>query len=134
MSLAGEIILVQDRQDNYHLVDYCAPSGRKYTLCDVIYNKKSIINTLAMDNSITDICQKCQDYYNDVYGDENALFPIRISRGGLLEKQQEIYEDAQEKSNKYTCGLAYKYSYLSKKDSWQKMSTYKRKLRIDVRK
>jgi hypothetical protein len=60
------ILLAQDRKDNLHLVDY-TNNGRKWTLCGLVYLRKDIINTLAVDDTPHNICKKCQEEYENLY-------------------------------------------------------------------
>lgn len=60
------ILLVQDRKNNLHLVDY-TNNGRKWTLCGLVYLRKDIITTLAVDDSPHNICKRCQEEYENLY-------------------------------------------------------------------
>jgi hypothetical protein len=55
------ILLIQDRKNNHHIVDYCSTYGSKYTLCGLIYRRPEIINTFALDGPVSDVCQKCHE-------------------------------------------------------------------------
>ena len=55
------ILLIQDRKNNHHIVDYCSTYGSKYTICGLIYRKSEIINTFALDSSVSDVCHKCHE-------------------------------------------------------------------------
>jgi len=124
--MSGKIILVQDRQDNYHLVDFCLPSGRKYTLCELSYYKE-IINTLTVDDVFDGICDKCKEVYEKEYGAQ--ALGNRLVRSSLRESLQRKYDDARTpRSDK-------EMNYLDRADrNWDKLGGYKRKLRRDRRK
>jgi|SRR5208283_2086301 len=53
------ILLVQDRKNNFHIVDYCDRFGGKYTMCEAFYSKKDIINTIELDRPVRITCGKC---------------------------------------------------------------------------
>jgi hypothetical protein len=50
------ILLIQDRKDNLHLVDYTPPSGNKFTICGLVYRRTDILNTFALYAAINNIC------------------------------------------------------------------------------
>lgn len=123
-----KIILVQDRDDNYHLVDFCAPiSGRKYTLCEQIYAKKTIINTFTIDDSFPGLCDKCQEVYNREYSCQSLN--NRLSKGSLHEDLLKSYGQARTQSSDREYGYMDRASRI-----WDKLGRYKRKLRNDLRK
>jgi len=64
------ILLIQDRKNNLHLVDYTAASGNKFTICGLVYRKKDILNTLALDNAVHNICRTCYEDYETMYLDD----------------------------------------------------------------
>lgn len=64
------ILLIQDRKNNLHLVDYTPASGSKFTICGIVYRKKEILNTLALDNAVHNICRTCYEDYETMYLDD----------------------------------------------------------------
>lgn len=127
-----EIILVQDRKDNYHLVDWIAPSGRKYTLCDVVYQKKTIINTFSLDNVIDIVCPRCQLTYKELYSDE-AMGP-RQSHSSLIGLTVRKYTDVQRAYNSGDKSGITESNTKSDPKNWTKLDRYKRKLKVELRK
>ena len=124
--MTQKIILVQDRQDNYHLVDFCAMSGRKYTLCEQVYHQKTIINTFTIDDSFDGLCTKCKEIYDKEYGDPTHS---RMHKGSLRESLVRKYGETLGQSSDAQLG------YQDRADRvWDKLSRYKRKLRSDLRK
>lgn len=85
------IILIQDRENNYHLSDYTPYTGYKYTLCNLIYHKNDIVNTLAMDNSIPDICRTCHENYEAMYLDD-LEYDTRMAHGQLQDNLKYKYQ------------------------------------------
>lgn len=127
-----EIILVQDRKDNYHLVDWCAPSGRKYTLCDTVYQKKDIINTLSLDNIIDVVCSKCQLTYNELYSDE--VMGHRQSHSSLIGLVVRQYQEVQRIYNSGDKSGIIESNTKSDPKNWTKLNRYKRVLKVELRK
>ena len=84
------LILVQDRQDHYHLVDYCTWSGEKYALCGMTFSRKDIINTFALDMSMSGICTECLRSYNLIYAPGTAYHRRDVVGGRLASKLQQI--------------------------------------------
>jgi len=125
--MSGKIILVQDRQDHYHLVDFCAPSGRKYTLCELVYNKKTIINTLTVDDLFDGICDKCKEVYQKEFSGQ--VLGNRLAKGSLRESLTQKYSEARSQASDKEM------NYLDFADRiWDKLGRYKRELKIDRRK
>ena len=125
--MSGKIILVQDRQDNYHLVDFCAISGRKYTLCDLVYDKKHIINTLTIDDVFDGICTNCKE----IYERDLSIQAVgnRKSKGALYSILVSNYTQARDQISDKELG------YQDRKNRiWDKLGKYKRKLKVDQRK
>lgn len=121
------IILVIDRKSNHHLVDFCASSGRKYTLCELVYHKKNTITTLTIDDVYEGICPKCKEIYERELS-AKALAPRR-SKGNLLGSLRLNYTEARDQMSDKEL------NQMDRKDRiWDKMNKYKRKLRIDRRK
>ncbi len=90
------ILLVQDRKNNHHIVDYCSVYGRKYTLCGLVYRKPEIINTFALDGSVSDICHKCHEIQDAITtSDLNAS--IRSAKGDINAKLRHKYRKIQMK-------------------------------------
>lgn len=116
-------ILVIDRKDNKHIVDYCGSGGSKYTLCGVVYTKKDIITTLAVDNTFYGLCRKCHDLFTQMYESDLNEKP-QTARGKLQERLEGKYSHiqigAESMSAKYEDTLDDKY--------WYKMNLYMRKL------
>ena len=81
------ILLIQDRKNNLHLVDYTPPSGNKFTICGIVYRKKEILNTLALDGAVHNICRTCYEDYETMYGDDLEN-DIRMAHSSLNEKLQ----------------------------------------------
>jgi hypothetical protein len=84
------ILLVQDRKNNLHLVDYTPASGNKYTICGRLYMKRDVmitltLTTLALDNAVHNICRTCYEDYETMYGDDLKYDP-RISFTSLHNK------------------------------------------------
>jgi hypothetical protein len=79
------ILLIQDRKNNLHLVDYTPPSGNKFTICGIVYRKKEILNTLALDNTVHNICRTCYEDYETMYGDDLKHDP-RLAHSSLHNK------------------------------------------------
>lgn len=79
------ILLIQDRKNNLHLVDYTPPSGNKFTICGIVYRKKEILNTLALDAAVHNICRTCYEDYETMYGDDLEN-DIRMAHSSLNEK------------------------------------------------
>lgn len=89
------ILLVQDRKNNLHLVDYTPASGNKYTICGKLYLKKEVMTsltliTLALDNTIHNICRTCYEDYETIYGDD-LNEDIRMAHSTLNEKMRMKY-------------------------------------------
>ena len=79
------ILLIQDRKNNLHLVDYTPPSGNKFTICGIVYRKKEILNTLALDAAVHNICRTCYEDYETMYGDDLEN-DIRMAHSSLNER------------------------------------------------
>ena len=125
--MSGKIILVQDRQDNYHLVDFCASNGRKYTLCELVYNKKTIINTLTVDDLFDGVCDKCKEVYQKEFGGQAV--GNRLVKSSLCQSLTRKYSETQGQVSEKELG------YMDRADRvWDKLGRYKRELKIDRRK
>jgi len=79
------ILLIQDRKNNLHLVDYTSASGNKFTICGIVYCKKDILNTIALDNAVHNICRICYEDYETMYLDD-LNDDARISNSSLHNK------------------------------------------------
>ena|SRR5579864_2215067 len=88
------ILLIIDRKNNTHLVDYCHINGKKYTVCGKVYSKGDILNTLQLDGVIPDICRDCHDTYEEMYTDD-LNDTVRVARGKLLAGRISYYLDIQ---------------------------------------
>jgi len=89
------ILLIHDRENNLHLVDYTSSIGNKYTICGKIYFKKDIMSsatltTIALDNAIHNICRTCHEDYETMYGDD-LNNDIRMAHSSLNEKLRMKY-------------------------------------------
>ena len=75
-------ILIHDRKDNFHLVDYCAQvSGNKLTVCNKCYTPSEIVTTLAIDSVIDALCDECYKYFIDPKLKMNTYpFPTQSSK------------------------------------------------------
>lgn len=87
------ILLTQDRRNNHHLVDYCSPGGRKFTICGLSYSRKEIINVIALDNAPHNICKMCYTQYEDDFQDLLENNP-RLAKGRLYPHLRSKYRDA----------------------------------------
>lgn len=116
------ILLIQDRKNNLHLVDYTPPSGRKFTICGLIYRKEEILNTLALDNAVAGICRTCYEDYQTMYGDDLNTDP-RIARSSLNKKMWKMYYEL---LNDYI-GPEIKYFDMETRN-WEKFNKYTRKV------
>jgi len=85
------IILVHDRKDNLHLVDYTSPSGNKFTICGLMYSKKDIITTLALDNTIHNICRTCYEDYETMYLDDLNI-DLRFAKSASYRNIRTTYQ------------------------------------------
>lgn len=117
------ILLVQDRKNNHHLVDYCAPhDGRKFTICGLAYSKKEIINIIALDNTIHNICKTCYLQYEDEFQELLDNYP-REAKGKLLAHLRSKYRDAVikigRKSKKWFLTKRYRYPITRLKTRYQ---------------
>src|SRR5271154_7048101 len=112
-------ILVIDRQNNLHGVDYCGSSGNKYTLCGVTYTRKDIINTLALDNTVSDICSKCHDLFTQMYESDLNDEP-QTARGRLQDRLKESYDQIQDRISSPDI----KYGEMLASKIWYKMNVY----------
>lgn len=117
------ILLVQDRKNNHHIVDYIsALRGSKYTLCGVIYSKNEIINTFTLDAPVADVCKKCHDILDkNTTDDLNDI--VRIVKGSLLETNMRNYNTIQ---RRLTDTKAKYDRLISKSKYWNKLSKMKR--------
>jgi hypothetical protein len=86
------ILLIQDRDDNLHLVDYTSITGNKFTLCNLVYCKRDIINTLALDNTVHNICRTCRDNYTSMYTDD-LFFDPRMLHSAIDLNMKSLYAD-----------------------------------------
>lgn len=116
------IILLQDRDNNYHLSDYTPYNGYKYTLCNLVYSKADILNTLALDNSFPGICRTCHETYQTMYLDDLEYDP-RIAHGRLFNNLTAKYHGTV--ADKYYTEI--KYWDVTHKN-WVKLNKYQRKL------
>lgn len=116
------IILVIDRDDNLHLVDYTPPSGNKFTICGHVYRKKDIVTTLALDNTVHNICRTCYEDYETMYGDDLEFDP-RMARTSMNKKLRENYFDLSYEFLE----PALKYYDMTRRH-WEKLVRYRRKL------
>jgi hypothetical protein len=116
-------ILVIDRQDNLHIVDYCSPNGNKYALCGVTYVKKDIVTTLAIDNTISILCHRCHSLFTAMYESDLNDEP-QSARGKLQERLERDYQHIQIKA----ADTAAKYEDTVNEKYWYKLNAYKRKL------
>jgi len=120
------ILLVQDRKNNLHLVDYTPSSGNKYTICGRIYMKREVMNsltliTLALDNAVHNICRTCYEDYETMYGDDLKYDP-RISFTSLHNKLTLKYYEV----SGGAAAPEIKYQNLATKH-WDKLTKYQRK-------
>lgn len=115
------ILLVQDRKSNLHLVDYTPPSGNKFTICGLVYRKGDILNTLALDNTIHNICRTCYEDYETMYGDDLDN-DIRMAHSSL---NANLERDCKQ-LGKGRLSPEFKYLEISYKH-WDKLARYQRK-------
>jgi|SRR6185369_7430145 len=116
------ILLIQDRKDNLHLVDYTPPSGNKFTICGLVYRKTDILNTLALDAAIHNICRTCYEDYETMYGDDLEN-DIRMAHSALNDNLARDYHYLTQGS----AGPDIKYWDMAHK-TWDKLTRYQRKL------
>jgi hypothetical protein len=116
------ILLIQDRKSNLHLVDYTPPSGNKFTICGLVYRKGEILNTLALDAAIHNICRTCYEDYETMYGDDLEN-DIRMAHSRL---NISLLRDCKEISQGHHIPEI-KYWDMSHK-TWDKLTRYQRKL------
>jgi hypothetical protein len=116
------IILVIDRKSNLHLVDYTPLSGNKFTICGEIYRKKEIVTTLALDNTIHNICRTCYEDYETMYGDDLDFDP-RMARTSLNKKMRQQYFDLL--FDQQTPELKY-YDIVRRR--WDRLNRYRKKV------
>lgn len=116
------ILLIQDRKNNLHLVDYTPPSGNKFTICGIVYRKKEILNTLALDAAVHNICRTCYETYETMYQDDLDNY-IRIAHSALNERVVRDYEY----TAKGNAGPEIKYWDMEQKN-WDKLTRYQRKI------
>lgn len=116
------ILLIQDRKNNLHLVDYTSSVGNKFTICGLIYRKKDILNVLALDNAVHNICRTCYEDYETMYLDD-LNDDTRTALSSLHNKILGSYLEA-------TIGVTapeIKYQDLGTK-RWDKLVKYQRKV------
>lgn len=116
------IILVIDRHNNLHLVDYTPPSGNKFTICGHVYRKKDIVTTLALDNTVHNICRTCYEDYETMYGDDLEFDP-RLARTSLNKKMWKTYYDL---LNEITIPEIKYYDLTIR--NWEKLTRYRKKV------
>lgn len=116
------IILVIDRQYNLHLVDYTPLSGNKFTICGHVYRKKDIVTTLALDNTVHNICRTCYEDYETMYGDDLSFDP-RLARTSLNKKMWRQYFDLL--NDNVTPEMKY-YDVVNRR--WERLSRYRKKV------
>lgn len=116
------IILIQDRKNNLHLSDYTPPSGRKFTICGLVYRKEEIINTLALDNAVPGICRTCYEDYHTMYGDDLDIDP-RMAHSSLNKNMWSTYFGLINNVK----GPEIKYYDMENRD-WEKFNKYSRKI------
>jgi len=114
-------ILVFDRQDNLHMVDYCSPSGNKYTLCGEMYWKNSVITTLALDSAVRAMCRKCYEIFTKMYESDLDETP-RTARGRLQQRLEQTFQNIQSKE----WDVEHKYEILDER-YWYKLNLYRRR-------
>jgi ribosome-binding protein aMBF1 (putative translation factor) len=115
------LLLLQDRKDNsIHLVDWTNRNG-KWTLCGTRYPIDTIVNVLAVDNSVRNVCPKCYEVCERDYilPENPGEFPrfCNISRMSRR-RQDKRFGDPRTKEK-------WKYSDLDER-AWEKLSLYKR--------
>lgn len=115
------IILIQDRKDNYHLSDYTPSNGNKYTLCNLVYCKSDIVNTLALDNSVPIICRTCHENYTAMYLDDLDYDP-RIAHNQT--NNNLTYQYQHTVSQMYSPDMVY---WEAINRNWLKLNKYQRK-------
>lgn len=115
-------ILVHDRDDNIHIVDYCGVGGSKYALCGVVYLKKDILTTLAVDDVFPGICRKCYDLFTQMYQSDLNEEP-QTARGKLLDRVKERYTHIQDK----VWDTEHKYDQVTDEKYWYKLNHYRRR-------
>lgn len=114
------ILLVQDRKNNHHIVDYCSVYGTKYTLCGLVYRKPEIINTFALDGTVSDVCHKCHEIQDKITNND-LNESIRSVKGDVIASLRHKYRKIQMKIDS-TGG---KYSRVTSR-YWPKLTKFKR--------
>lgn len=116
------IILIQDRQNNLHLVDYTPSSGNKFTICGIVYRKKDILNTLALDNAVHNICRICYELQETMYIDDLNDNPRTVQSSSHTKILMTYFEWVHEVSHPQI-----KYQDLENR-KWDKLTKYQRKV------
>lgn len=118
------ILLIHDRDDNLHLCDYTSLSGNKFTLCNLVYCKKDIITTLALDNTPHNICRTCRDNYTTMYRDD-LFFDSRTLHSTLDFNVKRILNEATFGNGDLNLKIKYQ-DYMDRNDI--KTARYQRKI------
>jgi hypothetical protein len=121
------LLLVQDRKNNSHLVNYTSSIGNKYTVCGRPIIKNSTLysitlTTLALDNAIHNICPICCKGYEKIYGDalENSIRTAHSLLNDKLDSQFRFPNLGHPRPESKYWNMESKY--------WQKLSKYKQKI------
>ena len=117
------IILVQTRSNNYHLVDYTAYNGNKYTVCGLVYHTNNIVNTLALDAAFPGVCQSCYDHFDNLQKRGLNAF-IRDFKGKSLRRAESMYHWIQDRDY----SIEIKYFHPIKRNSL-KINRYQKKVK-----
>jgi hypothetical protein len=115
------LFLVQDRKDELHLVDFTTSTGSKFALCGKWYRKNDIVNFFAIDDSVHNVCQKCCDDYELIYGKALRENP-RVNKSALQGKVLNRYFE-----NKKLDSLEKEFTNLTKRCS-PKIGRYKMRI------
>jgi hypothetical protein len=97
-------LLIQDRQGNYHIADYCS-YGNKYCVCGMVYMKGEIVNTFSLNQAVSIFCSVCyesievNDRMNREYNLRNAFGHLE---SGLRHKYGLIQMRILDTANKFS--------------------------------
>lgn len=119
-----KVITIQDRKGNIHIINYESHLTRcKITMCNAIYEKRTILNEISLDNLIEPICEKCCSIFKKTFfftKHENPKFYASVLGHSASE-----YNSIQRRHN----DTKSKYEYDNVRKFWVKLHTLKLKLK-----